>query len=91
MNDNIEKRYVKWRSGPLKWLDRSTLGSVSGFGGLGGSEHHGGAPTPGQGYFAALGRANDVADELNKTRGLRRSRDPKRRWWQIWRRRGADS
>jgi len=62
---------------------------VSGLGGLGGSEHHGGVPTQGQGYFATPGRAHDIADELNRTRGPRRDRDPKRRWWQFWRRRGV--
>jgi len=56
-----------------------------GFGGLGGSEHHGGVPIGQQGYFAAHDRGREVADELKRTRGPRRDRGPKR-WWQFWRR-----
>jgi hypothetical protein len=87
MNDTIEKRYVKSESDVEVALP-AYPGPVSGFGGLGGSEHHGGVPTQGQGYFATPGRAHDIAHELNRTRGPQRSRDPKRRWWQFWRRRG---
>ena len=53
---------------------------------LGGAEGHGGVPAYGQGYFAAPGRAGDIAYELKRTRGPRRPRHPNRRWWQFWRR-----
>lgn len=75
------------QQGDLGTRDERMLVRVSGGDWLGGGEGHGGVPTSGQGYFAAQGRAGDIADELKRTRGPRRPRDPKRRWWQFWRRR----
>jgi hypothetical protein len=60
---------------------------MSGFGSLGGSEHHGGVPTQGQGFAAAHGRDRDIADDLKRARGVRRGRGPKRGRWRLWRRR----
>ncbi|HEX6401122.1 MAG TPA: hypothetical protein VF108_11745 [Actinomycetota bacterium] len=62
---------------------------MSGFG-LGGSEHHGGVPTSGQGFAAAHGRDREIADELRRTRGLRRPRRGGGRRWRFWRRRDTD-
>ncbi|MEZ0236296.1 MAG: hypothetical protein ACAH81_15315 [Actinomycetota bacterium] len=60
---------------------------MSGYGGLGGYEGHGGVPAGGHGYFSTPGRAGDIADELRRTRGPRKPRGPKRRWWRrLWRR-----
>jgi hypothetical protein len=48
---------------------------MSGYGGLGGSEGRGGVPAGGHGYYGTPGRADDISDELKRTRGPRRPVD----------------
>jgi hypothetical protein len=54
---------------------------MSGFGGIGGAENHGGVPLSGQGFSAAQGKSDELRGDL-----ARRRRPPRRRWWQFWRR-----
>ncbi len=67
-------------------LGSGTVASMSEYGGIGGAEHHGGVPTPGQGFSAAQGRSDALRGELADER-----RPARRHWWQVGRRRAHRS